>query len=805
MNEQPQIVSREINKEMHTSFLEYAMSVIKDRALPDVRDGLKPVSRRSLYTMLGLGLFHNKSFMKANRSVGTCMSSYHPHGDMAIYLNMIRLAQGFVMRYPLILGQGNIGTLEDPPASSRYVELKLSAMGELLLQDIERDTVDFQPNYDEKELEPTVLPSAFPSLLVNGVMGLAVGMATNMPPHNLTESINAVQLLIQNPNVTLDELMAALPGPDFPTGGYICGRSGIKDAYRTGRGKVVMRGKVKVEEWKQGREAIIVTELPYQVNKASLIEDIADQIKEKRLAGAQDVRDESDRDGMRIVIEVRKGENTNVLLNQLFSQTKLQESFGVIQLALVDNKPKYLTLKQLLEHFLEHRKEVVTRRSKFDLAKAEARIHIVQGLLIALKHIDQVVKVIRTSAATDVARASLMEKFKLSEIQANAILEMPLRRLVVLETSKLEAEDKELTKVIGYLRKIISTPTLVLEIISKELDDIKAKFGDARRTEIIEPTGAVTVEDLIKDEPMIVTLTHEGYIKRVPTNTYHNQARGGVGVQGASAKEEDWVEHLFIGTTHDYLLCFTDKGKVHWLKIYEIPEGNRNTRGKFITNIITVEAGEKIQAVVPVKDFGEEKFVTFVTEKGQVIKNQLSLYANPRKAGIKAIKMDSNDSLKQVLLTSGTDELFIATALGQAVRFNESGVRASGRDSSGVRGLTLKDGDSVVGMTITKLATTILTVCKNGFGKRSEIDSYRLTRRGAGGVRNIKLSDKSGPVIATLAVEDTDSLMLITQNGMTVRLAIKNVRTAGRATQGVRLISLKNGDVLVEATKISEE
>jgi DNA gyrase subunit A len=804
LDKQPQIVSKEINKEMHTSFLEYAMSVIKDRALPDVRDGLKPCSRRLLYSMLDLGVFHNKPFLKSARIVGNTMGKFHPHGDMGIYLNLVRLTQDFIMRYPLILGQGNFGTLEDAPAASRYTEAKLSAIGELLLQDLEKDTVDFMPNYDEKELEPTVLPSAFPSLIVNGIMGLAVGMATNMPPHNLSETIDALQLLIGNPSVTLEELMKVLPGPDFPTGGYICGRSGIADAYRTGRGKVVMRAKVNVEEWKNGREAVIVTELPYQVNKGQLIESIAEQIKEKRLVGASDVRDESDRDGMRVVIEVRRGENTNVLINQLFAQTKMEDSFGVIQLALVDNKPKYLSLKQLLEHFLAHRKEVITRRSKFDLTRAENRLHIVQGLLIALNNIDNVVKIIRTAEHTDAARSKLMVKYKLSEIQANAILDMPLRRLVMLETSKLEAEDKELNKTINYLRKVIGTPNLVLEIVSQELNEIKEKFGDPRKTEIIDSTTNLKVEDLIKNEPVIVTITHEGYIKRVPTNTYHNQNRGGVGVQGASTKEEDWVEHLFVGTTHDYLMCFTDKGKAHWLKIYEVPEGNRTTRGKSMINLIQIEAGEKIQAVIPVKEFVANQFLVFVTEKGQVIKNQLSLYDNPRKTGIKAIKMDSDDKLCQVLLTNGSNELFIATAHGMAVRFNEANARASGRDSSGVRGITLKDDDKVVGTTIAQPGTTILTICKNGFGKRSEIESYRLIRRGGSGVKNIKLSEKNGDVIAIMNVLDNDNLMLMTQNGMTVRLAVKNVRCAGRVTQGIRLINLKNDDLLVGAEKISE-
>ena len=613
-----QVMPTAIEDEMKTSFIDYAMSVIKGRALPDVRDGLKPVHRRVIYAMRDLGVFHNRPYLKCARIVGECMGKYHPHGDSAIYDSLVRMAQDFSQRAILVDGQGNFGSVDgDSAAAMRYTEARLTQVAEQLLADIEKDTVDFVPNYDDKEQEPTVLPAAFPNLLVNGSTGIAVGMATNIPPHNLGEVIDALQILIQNPEAGLDELMGAMPGPDFPTGGYIYGRQGIREAYKTGRGKLTLRARLRTEQLKGGqREAIVVTELPYQVNKARLVEEIADQVRDKRLNGIGEIRDESDRDGMRMVLELKRGENAEVIINQLFSQTQLQNTFGIIFLALVDNRPRYLALKQMLAYFLDHRREVVVRRTRFDLAKAEARLHIVEGLRIAVQHIDDVVQIIRRSESVEVARLKLMETFELSEIQANAILEMPLRRLTGLEREKLETEYNELVALIRDLKDILATPQRVLDIISSELATIKSKYADARRTEILDSSADLTIEDLIAEERMVVTVSHSGYIKRTPTDQYRSQRRGGKGSQGASTKEEDWVEHLFIGTTHDYMMFFTDHGKAYWLKVYELPQGGRATRGRPIVNLLQIEPGEQIQAMVPVREFDDNHFPDFRDAEG---------------------------------------------------------------------------------------------------------------------------------------------------------------------------------------------
>jgi DNA gyrase subunit A len=801
-----QITPQPIEDEMKTSFIDYAMSVIKGRALPDVRDGLKPVHRRIIYAMNQANLVHNRPYVKSARIVGDTMGKFHPHGDAAIYDSLVRMSQDFSMRAPLIDGQGNFGSIDgDSAAAMRYTEARMSRVCELLLQDIDKDTIDWDPNYDEKELEPSVLPAAIPNLLINGSTGIAVGMATNIPPHNLGETVDALLVLLDNPDAPFEDLMRALPGPDFPTGGYIYGRSGIRDAYKTGRGRLVMRARLATEELRGGRDAIIVTELPYMTNKSRLVMEIAEQIRDKRLTGVSEIRDESDRDGMRIVIELKRGENTEVVINQLFKQTQLQSTFGVIMLALVNNRPRYLSLRQILQHFLEHRREVVVRRTRFDLAKAEARMHIVLGLRIAVQNIDDIVAIIRRSESTEAARLKLMEKYELSEIQANAILDMPLRRLTGLEREKLEAEYNELKRFIEDCRDILNTPARVLQIIGDELREIKAKYADPRRTEIIDSSADLTIEDLIAEQRMVVTVTHSGYIKRTPSDLYRSQRRGGKGVQGATAKEEDWVEQLFIGTTHDYMMIFTDQGKAYWLKIYELPQGGRATRGRPIINLLQIEKGENIQAMVPVREFDDNHFLMFVTAQGQIVKNPLSLYSNPRKVGIKAIKLAEGDRLCQVLMSDGQNEIFIGTRQGMAVRFHESEVRPMGRDVSGVRGVTLREGDEVVGMCLGRPGSTLLSVCENGYGKRSAIEDYRLTKRGGIGVINIKTTERNGNVIAILDVIDRDDIMMMTQSGMAVRASLQDIRIIGRATQGVRLINLKEGDLLTSAVRIEED
>jgi DNA gyrase subunit A len=801
-----QVVPTPIEDEMKTSFLDYAMSVIKSRALPDVRDGLKPVHRRIIYAMRDLNLTHTRPFLKSARIVGETMGKYHPHGDSAIYDALVRMTQDFSMRAILVDGQGNFGSVDgDSAAAMRYTEARMSAICEQLLADIDKETVDFEPNYDGKELEPTVLPAAFPNLLANGSQGIAVGMATNIPPHNLGEVIDALELLLKNPDADLTEIMKVLPGPDFPTAGYIYGRQGIKDYYETGRGKLILRARLRTEQLKGGREAIVVTELPYQVNKARLVEDIAGQVRDKKIQGISEIRDESDRDGMRMVLEIKRGEQTDIIINQLFSQTQMQTTFGVILLALVGNRPRYLSIKMMMRYFLDHRREVIVRRTRFDLAKAEARLHVVEGLRIAVENIDDVVQIIRRAESVEKARLKLMEVFELSEIQANAILEMPLRRLTGLEREKLEEEYKDLKKLIKELRYILDTPAKVLEIIGEELAAIRSKFADPRRTEILDSSAELTIEDLIAEERMVVTISHGGYIKRTPTDQYRSQRRGGKGVQGATTKEEDWVENLFIGTTHDYMMFFTDHGKAYWLKVYELPQGGRATRGRPIINLLQIEKDEKIQGMVPVRDFDDKHFLLFVTRRGQIIKNPLSLYNNPRKVGLKAIKLAEGDVLEQVLLTDGQNEIFIGTQNGMAVKFHESEVRPMGRDVGGVHGITLRNDDKVIGMTLARPDRTILTVCENGFGKRSPIEDYRLIKRGGIGVINIRTTDRNGRVISILDVTDKDEIMMVTQSGMTVRSSLRDIRVIGRATQGVRLISLKEDDVLTSVVRIEEE
>ncbi len=808
MQDRPEMITpRSIEEEMRTSYLDYAMSVIVGRALPDVRDGLKPVHRRILYAMHVGGYRANRPYNKSAKIVGEVMGKYHPHGDSAIYDTLVRLAQPWNMRYPLVDGQGNFGSVDgDPAAAMRYTETRLLPLGEMLLTDIDKNTVDFMPNYDGKELEPVVLPCAIPNMLINGGEGIAVGMATKIPTHNLGEVVDALIMMIDNPRVTLEEILKAIPGPDFPTYGYIVGRTGIHDAYRTGRGKVVMRARVRTEQLKGGREAVIVNEIPYQVNKARLITDIASQVKEKKLLGISEIRDESDRDGMRIVIELKKGENAQVLINNLYKRTQMQMSFGIILLAIVNNQPRYLSLTRMLSFYIQHRREVLLRGTRFDLNKALERLHIVEGLLIALADIDEVVAIIRGSADVDNARARLIERFVLSKRQADAILEMRLRTLTSLEVHKLEAERDELKKTIDELESILASEKKQYQVIKDHLREMKRKFGDPRRSEMIADEGEMTIEDLIAEERMVITISHQGYIKRTDTALYRKQRRGGKGVVGAETKDEDWVEHLFVGTTHDYLMFFTNRGQAYWLKVYELPQAGRASKGRPIINLLEgLEKGEKIESVVPVEKFDDTRHLIFVTKKGQVQRNALSLYSNPRKAGIKAINIADDDELVTVKLSTGSQEVFIGTKKGMAIRFNEEGVRAAGRFTQGVTGISIEAGDEVVGAEVVRPGSTILTTTEKGMGKRSDIDEYRLIKRGGKGVINIKTTEKSGDVVGINEVHDEDELIMMTDGGQTIRFKASDSRVIGRATQGVRFFNVPEGDRITAVSRVQGE
>lgn len=801
-----QIIPQPIEDEMRSSFIDYAMSVIVSRALPDVRDGMKPVHRRIIYAMQREGLLSNRPHSKSAGVVGEVLKKYHPHGDAAVYDTMVRLAQDWNMRYPLIDGQGNFGSVDgDPAAAYRYTEARLSAMAELLLTDIDKDTVDYQPNFDGKVMEPIVLPSAFPNLLVNGSSGIAVGMATNIPPHNLNEVVDACCHLIENPDATIPDLMKFLKGPDFPTGGYIFGREGIHSMYKTGRGKIILRAKMRTEQLKGGREAIIVTEIPYQVNKSRLVEDIARLVRDKKISGLSDLRDESDRDGMRIVLELKKGEVAQVVINQLYKHTQLQTTFGAIMLALVNGRPRYLTLDRILRHYIEHRREVIIRRTQFDLDKAEKRLHIVEGLRIAVDHIDEVIRIIRGSSDTEEARLKLMDVFELSEIQANAILEMPLRRLTGLERDKLEAERQELVNLIKELRSILDDEKKVYQVVHDELRVIQKKFADERKSEILESSADLSIEDLIAEERMVITVTHNGYIKRTAADLYRRQRRGGRGTRGAATKEEDFIEHLFIGTTHNYIMFFTNRGKAYWLKVYSIPEGGKGTKGRPIVNLLELEPGEEIQAMIPVANFDENHYLVMATRKGQIVKNRLSDYNNPRKVGIKAIKVAEDDDLICVKMTDGENEILLATHAGMAVRFKEDKVRPMGRFTSGVKGITLAPGDEVIGMVAATVESSILTICENGYGKRTKLAEYRQTNRGGKGVINIRATDRNGPVVGILQVLEEDQIIAITQQAVVIRYNVADLREIGRATQGVKLINLDEGDKVSSIARIEKE
>lgn len=799
-----QIKEIDIGSEMRTSFLDYAMSIIVARALPDVRDGLKPVHRRILYAMSELGMAPDKPHKKSARIVGEVIGKYHPHGDSAVYETMVRMAQDFSLRYMLVDGHGNFGSIDgDSAAAMRYTEARLSKIAMELLRDINKETIDFVPNYDGEEQEPAVLPSRFPNLLVNGVSGIAVGMATNIPPHNLGEVIDGIQMLIQNPEVTPMELMQSIKGPDFPTAGFLLGRQGIKQAYETGRGSVTMRARAVIEEV-NNKARIIVGELPYQVIKARLIEKIAELVREKKIDGITDLRDESDRTGMRIVIELRRDVNPNVVLNNLYKQTAMQSNFGIIMLALVNGEPKVLNLKDMLYHYLQHQQVVIRRRTEFELKKAEARAHILEGLRIALDHLDEVITLIRSSATTEEAKEGLMTRFGLSEDQAQAILDMRLQRLVGLEREKIENEYQELVARIAELRAILADEQKILAIISEELNEIKEKFNDARRTEIVIGEDAIDDEDLIPQEDVIITITHTGYIKRLPVTTYRSQRRGGKGVVGMDTKENDFVEHLFVSNTHHYLLFFTDKGKVYKLKAYEIPDLSRTARGTPIINLIEIEQGEKINAVIPVESFTTEQYLFFATKAGIVKKTPLDEYVNIRRGGLIAVNLREEDKLIGVKLTNGEQEIIMCTKQGMSIRFPEKDVRSMGRNATGVKGIDINDDDEVIDMDIVSMDDSVLIVTTKGYGKRTPMDEYRIQSRGGKGIKTLNVTEKNGPIVGLKVVKEDEDLMIITASGTVIRTSMAGISMMGRNTQGVRLIHIRDDDEVATVARVEK-
>ena len=795
-----------VEDEMRNSYIDYSMSVIISRALPDVRDGLKPVHRRILVAMRELNLLHDRPFRKSAKITGDVTGNYHPHGTAAVYETMVRMAQTFSMRYPLVDGQGNFGSVDgDAPAAERYTEARLTEFAEEMLRDIERDTVGMRPNYDESREEPVVLPAGVPNLLVNGSAGIAVGMATNVPPHNLREIVDAIHHVIDHPDCEVDELLSLVQGPDFPTGGVIYGRQGVQDCYRTGRGHITVRSRATIEEIKKDREAIIVSEIPYMVSKAALLEKIADLVKDGPLDGISDLRDESDREGMRIVIELKRDAQPKVVLNQLFKHTQMQTTFGANMLALVGNRPLTLTLKEMIEHYIAHRRDVVVRRTRFDLAEAERRAHILEGLKIALDHIDEIVALIRAAADTDGARTGLMSRFGLSEVQANAILEMRLSRLTGLERQKVEDEYLEVIQLIDQLKAILESPAKVLQIIKDELAAVRERFGDERRTEIVAGSGEFEAEDLIAEEDMVITISHAGYIKRLPVTTYRSQRRGGRGVTGAGTREEDFIEHLFIASTHSYILVFTDRGRVYWLKVHEVPQGGRTAKGKAIVNMVEMSQQERVASVLPVKEFQDTHFIMMCTARGTVKKTPLSAYSNPRRGGIVAIGVEPEDSLIDAVLTDGSQDIILQKRNGKAIRFNEQDVRPMGRTAYGVRGVTLEEDDAVVGMIAVKREAALLVATENGYGKRSPISDYRITGRGGKGIISIQATERNGRVVAALEVIPTDQVMLITRGGIVIRTKVSEISEIGRNTQGVRLINLEAGDQLIDVAKVEEK
>jgi DNA gyrase subunit A len=808
-----------IEDEMKRSYMDYAMSVIIGRALPDVRDGLKPAHRRVLYGMRSMGLASNRGYRKCAKIVGEVMGNYHPHGDASIYDTLVRLAQHFNMRYTLVDGQGNFGSIDgDPPAAMRYTEARPEPLAEAMMADLDKETVDFVPNYDETTEEPTVLPTTFPNLLVNGSSGIAVGMATNIPPHNMREVIDGVITVIEHRRAMLEgtgdpqelfrSLLKTIPGPDLPSGGFIVGREGIYNAYRTGRGAITMRARVKVEENKKGDKlSIVVTEIPYQVNKARLLEKIAELAREKTVEGITDLRDESDRDGMRIVIELRRGEVPEVVLNNLYKHTQLQTTFGIIMLAIVAGRPQVLPLLDILQHFIEFRREVVRRRTEFELRKAEARAHILEGLKIALDHLDEVISLIRASASPAEARQGLMTQFALSQVQSQAILDMQLQRLTGLERQKIVDELVELLKTIERLRAILSSDELLMNLVLDGLKAVRDRFGDVRRTEILEAEGELRIEDLIADEAVAITVTNTGYVKRTAITTYRAQRRGGKGRIGMRTREEDFVSHLFVASTHAYLMIFSDRGRAYWLKVHEIPDVGPGGKGKAIANLVSMEPGERIAALLTVKEFPEEEghqFIVMGTRRGVVKKTDLCAFSNPRAGGIIAMGVETGDAVIAVELSDGREQVFLGTSQGMAIRFEESDVRGMGRTAYGVRGITLREDDEVVAMAVVSEGGTMLTVAQNGYGKRTGLDEYRIQSRGGVGTINIQTSDRNGKVVGMAYVHDEDEVMVITQQGMILRMKAGDVRVIGRVTQGVRLIEMEEGDRVVAIAKLNE-
>ncbi|OUJ74752.1 DNA gyrase subunit A [Hymenobacter crusticola] len=813
MAEGEKIIPINIEDEMRGAYIDYSMSVIISRALPDVRDGLKPVHRRVLYGMSELGVSYNKSYKKSARIVGEVLGKYHPHGDSSVYDTMVRMAQDWSLRYPLVDGQGNFGSVDgDSPAAMRYTEARLKRLADELMGDLDKETVDFQPNFDDSLEEPSVMPAKFPNLLVNGTSGIAVGMATNMAPHNLTEVVNGIIAYLDNTDITIPELMEYITAPDFPTGGTIYGYEGVKQAFETGRGRIVVRAKAHYETTPTGKEQIVITEIPYMVNKASMIEKTAALINEKRIEGIADLRDESDRDGMRIVYDLKRDAMPNVVLNQLYKYTQLQSSFGVNNVALVKGRPMTLNLRDLIQHFVEHREEVVVRRTRFELAEAQKRAHILEGLLIALDHLDEVIALIRGSRDPEIARTELIDRFKLSEVQARAILDMRLQRLTGLERDKIVKEYDELTRLIDHLNDVLASPELQRQIIKDELNDIRERYGDARRTMIEYAGGDFSMEDMIADESMVITISSEGYIKRTPLDEYRSQGRGGVGSRGASSKQDDFTEHLFVATTHEYLLFFTELGRVFWLKVYEVPEGGKNAKGRPIQNLIEIPREDNVRSVLNVRglrdpDYLENTYLMFCTEQGTVKKTPLEAYSRPRTAGINAITINEGDRLLDVQLTTGNSEVVVALRSGRAVRFPEGKVRSMGRSAAGVRGITLTDdNDRVVGMVcISDTSQELLVVSENGYGKRSELEEYRITNRGGKGVQAMKVTEKTGALVAIKDVNDGDDLMIINKSGIMIRLRVADLRTIGRATQGVRLLKINEGDEISSVAKVAAE
>lgn len=793
-----------IEDEVRRSFLDYSMSVIVSRALPDVRDGLKPVHRRILFAMHQEGLLSNRSYSKSAGVVGEVLKHYHPHGDSAVYDAMVRMVQDFSLRYPLIDGQGNFGSVDgDPAAAYRYTEARLTPLAEEILRDIDRETVDFSPNFDGSIVEPTVLPTQFPNLLANGSTGIAVGMATNVPPHNLRELIDGIMLEARNPDCTLDDLLAKIPGPDFPTGALICGTTGIREAYATGRGSIAVRARAGFEERKGGLR-IVVTEIPYMVNKATLLERIAELVRDGKIEGISDLRDESNRQGMRIVIELKRDAPEDVILNQLYKQTTLQTTFGVNMLALVNGRPQLLSLKEALRHFLDFRRAVVARRAAFDLAQAEARAHLLEGFAIALDHLDEVIAIIRASDDAASARNQLIARFGLSERQSQAILDMRLRALTALERQKILDELAEVRAQIAELKELLASDAKILEVVVSGLEQIRERFGDERRTEITGALEDFTTEDLIPDEDMVVTLSHTGYIKRNPIGSYRAQRRGGKGVMGMETRQEDFVEHLFVASTHAHILFFTNKGRVHWLKIWELPQLGRAAKGKAIVNVIQLAEGERVQALLPVRSFEEQGYILLCTQQGVIKKTELQAYSNPRRGGIIAINLEEGDEVIAARRTNGQQEVLIASASGKSVRFVESQVRAMGRTATGVRGISLTEGDRVVGMEILSPGATILTVTERGFGKRTPLEDYRLQKRGGQGVITIRTTGRNGPVIGVAQVLEDDEVMLITDGGKVLRCRVSGISTMGRVTQGVTLMDLDAAERLVAVARLAE-